>query len=1100
MNDGALTSPLGDLAPASLARRERANAPLSHTQRLLWLHEQSVPGTPIYNVPLFYDVDGAIDIDALERALNALGERHEILCSRFDERDAEPFHAGRSHVGVDFRVIDVSPIDARKRSSEADRLMRAAAYEPFHLSRGPLWRAVLLRLTENTARLALVFHHIAYDVWSEKIVTAELAACYAAALAGRAAQLDPLPIQYADYAAWERERTDAETVASLAAYWRRQLADAPAVLALPTDRPPQPVRSFEADQCSIVLPEGLASGLRALARQHGRTLFVTMMAAFQTLLHRYSGQDVIVVGGLFAGRDHRYTKGLIGYFARLLAFPGRFSADQSFSDLLRATHAMKLDVLKHGRVPVEEFAAARPGDAGEPIVRALLTIDEKPQLRVALGDATLTKIESQGVSAFDLTLEVSRVGEGLRATMLYRTDLFDRPAIERLLGHLQTLLEGAVAKPELPVSALPLLTQAERALLENWNASAVPYRRGDTIVDLLREQAARTPEAIAVQFEADILTYSELDCRGDRLGAYLHHLAVRPGAVVAVFIERSVEMIVAVFGVQRAGAAYLPIDPLDPPERIAFLLEDAGVTLVVTQESLRQRLPPDVRVVSLDGDRDAIAAFVPPASLPVISPSDLAYVIYTSGSTGRPKGVLIEHRNLMNSILGKHHAIGLGPADTVLATHPLAFDSSVSETFVPLTCGARMLIVSRETTSDPQRLIDVLTRERPTFVDTEPSLWRMLIEAGWRGAPGLQVMSGAEALSQSLADQLLERADVLWNSYGPTEATISATLQKLTPGVPVSIGRPNANVKVYIVDRHLEPLPVGAAGELCIGGDGVARGYLNRPELTAEKFVSDPFAGPGARMYRTGDLARFRADGTIEYLGRTDFQVKLRGYRIELGEIEKVMLAHASVRQAYVMLRHDADREPALCGYYLARPIPAGTVDAQPAIALREHLRAALPSYMVPGYLVELDDFPLAKSGKIDRAALPVPAAARATATFVEPATAPERVVAGIFGEVLRTGAPVGAEDDFFELGGHSILAMRLAARLGATLRVQVPLRTIFEHPTVRRISEALIAAEAAPGRIDTIARTILALREMSSEEREQHRARLLAPREGAAP
>jgi amino acid adenylation domain-containing protein len=1100
MNDAALASPLGDLAPASIARRDGANALLSHTQRLLWLYEQSVPGTPIYNVPLLYEVDGAIDVDALKRALNALVERHEILGYRFDERDAEPFYAGRADVGVDFSVIDLSGIDARKRSSEADRLMRAAAYEPFHLSCGPLWRAVLLRLTADTARLAIVFHHIAYDVWSEKIVTSDLAECYAAAIAGRAAQLDPLPIQYADYAGWERERIDAETLASLAAFWRRQLADAPALLALPTDRPPQPVRSFEADQCSIFLPEGFASAVRALGRKRGCTLFVTMMAAFQTLLHRYSGQDVIVIGGLFAGRDHRHTRALIGYFARLLAFPGRFSEDQSFSELLRATHATKLDVLKHGRIPVEEFAAARPGDSGEPIVRALLTISDKPQLRVALGDATLTKIESQCVSAFDLSLDVCRVGEGLRATMLYRTDLFDRPTIERMLGHFQTLLEGAVANPDLPVSALPLLTQAERAVQQNWNATDVPYRRGDTIVDLLREQAARAPEAIAVQFEADTLTYRELDRRGDRLGAYLHELGVQPGAVAAVFIERSIDMIVAVFGVQRAGAAYLPIDPLDPPERIAFMLEDADVTLVVTQDSLRDRLPSDIRVVSIDGERDAIRAFVPSASPPAISPSDLAYVIYTSGSTGRPKGVLVEHRNLMNSIAGKHHALALGPADTVLASHPLAFDSSVSETFVPLTCGARMLIVSRETASDPQLLIDVLTRERPTFMDTEPSLWRMLIEAGWRGARGLHIMSGAEALSQSLADQLLERADVLWNSYGPTEATISATLQKLTPGVPVSIGRPNANVTVYILDPHLEPLPVGATGQLYIGGDGVARGYLNRPELTAEKFVHDPFAAAGARMYRTGDLARFRAEGTIEYLGRADFQVKLRGYRIELGEIEKVMTAHASVRQAYVMLRHDAGREPALCGYYLARTNPHDTGNSHSAIALREHLRAALPSYMVPGHLVELAELPLTKSGKVDRAALAVPTAALATATFVEPATAAERVVAGIFGEVLGTGAPVGADDDFFELGGHSILAMRLAAHVGAMLRVQVPLRTVFEHPTARGVSEALIAAEPAPGRIDTIARTILALQGMSSDERAQHRARLSALREGVAP
>jgi len=820
--------------------------------------------------------------------------------------------------------------------------------------------------------------------------------------------------------------------------WRARAADAPPALALPFD-PPQTPAVRRTDHVSFSLPR--AAELRGVAAAHGVEAGAVVPAAFVALLHRYADEtDLLLADATPAG---------IG-LARIDA-----SGDPTFAELLRRTDRALIEAAAAPQLPSDTWTVDGDGPAATDLLaHAAFATAASPRDVVPAVPCELTLVE------------VGTPDGAEHARLRYRADRFDRVAVERLAGHLDVLLRAAMRDPSCPVRTLPLLTEDERATQREWNATQLAYRTDADLVELLREQAARTPEAVAVTFDDQTLTYAELDARANRLGAYLRRCGVGRETLVAILVERSLDMIVAVLGVHRAGGAYVPIDPGYPPDRMAFMLSDSGAPVVVTQDHLRPSLPPTgARIVSLDAERAAIAAESPDAPAVTPGPAGLAYVIYTSGSTGRPKGVPIEHRSVVNFLAGIRKHVTIGPGDTLIALAPLAFDISGLDIYLSLTAGARMVVASRETAVNPRALVALFATSGATHVQATPSTWRMVIEGGWQGSSGMTILCGGEALPQQLADRLALRAKTVWNLYGPTEATIWATMQQITAGTAVSIGRPMANVAAYVLDAALQPLPPGVRGELFIAGDGLARGYLNRPELTAERFVADPAGAPGARMYRTGDLARFRSDGSIDFLGRADFQVKLRGYRIELGEIEAALEAQPGVGAAVVVVRDNASGEAHLVGYVTAK-------DGTPvtSTALRSALGERLPAYMVPDVVVILDAMPLNTNGKIDRAKLPAPARPErddGATPYTPPRTPLERQLTTIWEDVLGI-APIGVTDDFFALGATSIIAARLFDRMERDLGATLPLSPLFQAPTIERLA-ALIGGGRQERRLTSL-------------------------------
>lgn len=815
--------------------------------------------------------------------------------------------------------------------------------------------------------------------------------------------------------------------------WNTLVAGASPSLALPYERP-RPSAGFVGDAgCGEVAAGNLAVlySVARLAAREGIAESTVWLAAFAAVLYRYSNESQLLLAISLASDELA--------LARL-----EIAGDQSFCDVLGMARR-SLDEARR-ECAIERAATAELsmalGESRPAIAHAAFGLIDDEAARA-------TAPSLSGGIACGLFLGAPHQLSG--TVIRYRMDVFEAATMQRLAGHLATLLAAVAADPTQTLSALPILSLAERETFARWNATEQPFRSGAGMVEFLREQAARTPDAVALQCDAATLTYAELDERANRLASYLQTQGVGPHVLVGLLVERSLDMHVAVLGIQRAGAAYIPIDPGYPSDRIDFMLSDSGAALAVSQESLRAKLPGTLRVVSLDAEREAIAVHssAPPARYP--RPDELAYVIYTSGSTGRPKGVQIEHRQLSNFLRGMEAIVRMETGDTLVAVAPLAFDISGTDMYVPLTSGARVVVASREVAVSPKALMALMGRSGVTHMQATPSTWRMLIDAGWRGDRALKVICGGEAMPPQLAEELLERAAEVWNLYGPTEATIWATAVRLRAGDPISIGRPMANVSAYVLDEALQPVPIGVAGELFLGGAGLARGYLNRPELTAERFLPDPWGAPGARMYRTGDVTRFGADGTIEYLGRADFQVKLRGYRIELGEIEAALTAQDDVGSAVVVVREDVPGDPQLTAYVSVR---SGSAPA-PA-ALRRALVDTLPAYMIPDAVVVLDALPLNTNGKIDRSRLPAPDREAARDAGGKPylaARSPlELRLAAIWEEILDI-RPVGVTDDFFELGASSITAARVFDRIERELGAKLPLSPLFAAPTIERLA-----------------------------------------------
>jgi len=1057
------------------------NVPLSFAQERLWLLDQLEPGTPVYNVACALRLLGPLDAAVLQRSLDEIVRRHDVLRTTFATVDGRLVQVVAPSLAVPLSLVDLAgapDLPVAGRAARARELAVAEARRPFDLGRGPLLRALLLRLADAEHWCVLVAHQAVCDRRSLDAFSREIALLYAAFAAGEPSPLPAPPVQYADYAQWQRQWLRGEALAARLAHWKERLGGELPVLELPADRPRPAVQSLRGATRSLDLPAEVVSGLRALGRAAGAGLDTMLLAAFQALLHRYTGLDDIIVGTPAANRQPAVTAALIGPFENPVVLRADLCGNPTFRELLDRTRAVVEDALAHQDLPfgllAEALAPLR--DLGRtPLFQAAYAFNDAP----AALEAGPLKVQPipvhNGTSEFDLTLSIVDAGAGVTATAEYDVDLFDNDTIDRLLGCFATLLAGIARDPRQPVASLPLLTAEERRRqLSAWNDTAVPYPHDKCVHQLIAERAARAPDAVAVEFHDQRLTYAELERRANQLGHYLRRLGVGPGVPVGICVERSPEMVVGFLGVLKAGGAYLPLDPTYPRERLAFMLDDARVPVLLAQENLVPALPASgARVVCLDGGWAEVAAggaegpdglHGPDGRDGGVTPGDLAYIIYTSGSTGRPKGTLLAHRGLSSLVTAGAGLYGVAAASRMLQFASPCFDASVWECFTALACGATLVLAASGDLRDPAALARLLAEKRVTVaLLPPPMLGQLPLDAG----PALETLVvGGEACPPALAAAWAGRVRLI-NAYGPTEATVIATAWPVPAGFdgarPLPIGRCVPNARVYVLDRNLQPVPVGVPGELCVGGVGVALGYLNRPELTAERFVRDPWSdAAGARLYRTGDLARHLPDGNIEFLGRIDHQVKVRGFRIELGEIEAVLGQHPAVREALVVAQ-DAPGGKRLVAYFIPATGEAAGSTAPASGDLRAFLAARLPEYMIPSAFVTLDAFPLTPGGKVDRRALPAPEAARTgeTGAFAAPRTPVEELLCAAWAEVLGLER-VSAADDFFELGGHSLLATQVISRIREAMGVDLPLRVAFEARTVTALAAAVESARRA--------------------------------------
>jgi amino acid adenylation domain-containing protein len=1051
-------APADGVAGIAAVAGERTRFPASLHQQRFWLLDQLLERHEAYNVPFTVRLRGPLDADALRRALGALAARHDAPRTTFAEEGGELLQVVAPPGPVELPATDLSDRPAEAREDEARRLAVEEARQRFDLARGPLWRARLVRLGPDDHLLVLVLHHSVIDEWSRDILFRDLHTLYAAAVTGAPADLPALPVRYADFALWQRERLTGEAWKAQLEYWKARLAGPLPVLALPADFPPPAAATFRGALHPFDLPAGLTEAVSALSRAEGVTPFMALLAAFQALLHRYSGQDDVVVGTPVANRNRAETEEVVGVFVNTLVVRTDLSGDVTFRELLGRVRREVLGAFANQDVPFEQLQeAARSGGAGAaPLFQVMFSfLGELPSAPEAAGVAwSAGGLLDNGTSKFDLTLFLQASPDGARGTLEYSTDRFGPATAARIAGHFRVLLEGAAADPDRPLSRLPLLAADERQqLLVAWNDTAADYPRTACVHQLVELQAAKTPQRTAVAFEGDAMTYAELNARSNQLAHFLRARGVGPDVPVGLLARRSAKMVVGLLGILKAGGAYLPLDPDFPPDRLTYYARDSRMPVLLAERPPAGFRPGDgVTVVDLDADWPAVSHETTRMLPRGATPDNLAYVLYTSGSTGKPKGVQVPHRALTNFLHAMRRRPGLAEDDVLLAVTTLSFDIHALELWLPLTVGARVVVASRDTAADGDRLRAALGHSRATVLQATPATWRLLLAAGWDGDRRLRALCGGEALPPELAARLLPRVAALWNMYGPTETTVWSTLHRVESAEgPVPIGRPTANTRVYVLDARLNPLPAGCAGELHIGGDGLARGYLKRPELTAEKFIPDPFGGPGDRLYKTGDLARWLPDGTLECLGRLDHQVKVRGYRVELGEIEATLAQHPDVQQAVVVARKDPSGADTLAAYVIPKPGRAPAADA-----LRGHLRVALPDYMVPAAFVVMDAFPLTPNGKVDRKALPAPdRAADDGRTRAAPRDDAERDLLKVWEDVLKVGA-IGTEDNFFDLGGHSLLAAVLVGRVKADLGHALPLGTLFAAPTVAKMAAVI--------------------------------------------
>ncbi|HMG74404.1 MAG TPA: amino acid adenylation domain-containing protein [Pyrinomonadaceae bacterium] len=1077
----------------------KGNAPLSFTQQQFWLLDQVEPGSS-YNVCTAVRITGGLEVQRLQHALATIVERHEILRTNVLMIDGGPVQVIAASMRVPFEVLDLQQLSVSERETEIQNAFAAESEAHFDLSSDPLLRIKLLKVGVNENVLLLTMHHIVCDGWSVGVLLREVATLYGDLLAGRSGSLPQLRIQYADFASWQRRHLQGAWLDRQLEYWKMQLVGAAPTLDLSTDYPRPERQLLRAAQDSILLPAKVSDAIRRLGRQEGATLFMTLLAAFQTLLFRYSGQEDIVVGSPVAGRSMLETEDMIGAFVNTLVLRADFAGNPSFREFLGRVREATLGAFSNQDLPfeklVEELNPERKTNR-TPLFQVMFALQNSPISDVTVEGLMLTPLKLPDAKAkFELTLEAEEEPQGIRLCFEYNAALFAPETIRRMLGHLQNLLDAIVADPTRRVRDLPLLTDSERhQLVNDWSGERMALPEHSCIHTLFEAQVERSPDAIAAEFQGEQVTYRELNNRANQLAHFLRDRGVGPDVLVGICVHRSLEMLVGMLGVLKAGGAYVPLDPAYPAERLAFMIEDAGLSLVLTQARLAGDIPVGrARLFCLDKDWQTIARQDETNPALNVASTNLAYVIYTSGSTGNPKGVMIEHRSLVNFTFTAAEAYEITPADRILQFASLSFDLSVEEIYPALTRGATVVLRTDEMISSARDFLHYCDQWRVTILDLPTAYWHELTDALSAGnlklsaAVRLVIIGGEKAAFDRVVvwHKFAGKRVRLVNTYGPTETTVAVTMCDLRPQDKstclnaVPIGRPLANATVYVLDESLCPVPIGAPGELHIGGPGVARGYVNRPDLTTEKFIQDPFGGDKhARLYKTGDLVRYRSDGNIEFLGRIDNQIKIRGFRVELEEIEQALRSLTGVTDCVVVLREGSDGDKRLIAY-----VVLDSHNQLTTAELRNHLKTKLPSYMMPALFEMIDALPLLPSGKINRRALPESQATRfeKNDSFVAPRTPIEQLLAVEWCDVLKLER-VGIHDNFFELGGHSLLAAKVVSKVRNNLEIELGMVDLFQAPTIASLAALLFPRGAHGESEDDLAAMLGELANLTDEE-----------------
>jgi len=1040
-------------------------APTTEAQREIWLACQlGTEASLAYNESVSLHIDGALNLKSLQQALQALSKRHESLRATVADDGMSLLIAAQGQLAAD--VVQLSGVMEGERNTTLFRLRTAAVETPFDLSNGPLFRATLAVLANDRFELVLTGHHVICDGWSFGILAPELMKLYAALDAGRPDGLASAE-SFAAYAIAERDAEHATAAESDTQYWVSLYNASAPVLQLPCDHPRPPRRTFASRREDLLIEAQLVSAVRQYGGRQGASLFATMFAMFAGLVARLSGSDDVVVGVPAAGQSASGKDALVGHCVNLL--PIRVATDHNtpISTLIGETRSRVLDAYEHQSSTfggILQKLQMQRDPSRLPLVGVLFNLDSRisPKELSLAGLRVDLQSNPRHFENFELFLNASQLESGILLELQYNTDLFDRQTVQRWLDLYRVALERAVSKPDVTVASAFSATDADLSGISAWNDTKRLYARDTAIHALIERQVEAMEGKVAISFGDLQLSYRELDQRANRLANLLRSRGVGRGQLVGLCVERGLNMVASQLAILKSGAAYVPLDPSYPADRLHYMAEDARLAALVSESSLAALLSwPREQTVLLDVDAfliDAQPAAPPAAGTLDATPDDAAYVIYTSGSTGKPKGVQVHHRAVVNFLTSMQNEPGMSADDRLVAVTTLSFDIAVLELLLPLTVGAQVVLASRDQALDPLALANLLSRSQATFMQATPGTWRMLLDSGWRGPKGFKALIGGEALSPDLSARLFPAVGELWNMYGPTETTVWSTCWRVTTTDSfICIGRPIANTTIWILDERRQPCPIGTPGELWIGGDGVTLGYLNRPELTAERFIPDPFSTtPGPRLYCTGDRGRWRADGLLEHLGRNDFQVKVRGFRIELGEIEAALDSHPAVAQTVVMAREDVPGDVRLVAYFVPR---GGAPDAN---TLNEHLRGALPAYMLPQHFVPMDRLPLLPNGKINRAALPPPDLHRSAGRDrVAPRTPLERQVLDAMEKVLNLPG-LGVEDDFFALGGHSLLAARLIAQLNRDFAVSMPLGVLFQSPTAALLAQAVEQAKGS--------------------------------------
>ncbi|WP_331001053.1 amino acid adenylation domain-containing protein, partial [Nostoc commune] len=1028
------------VAPAILPINRTGNLPLSFAQQRFWILSQLEPDSPFYNIPLAVEIQGNIDLGILQRSFDEMVQQQEILRTTFQSVDGQPVLRIADFCQLNILAIDLQALTANKQQQEIKDLVLLLSQQPFNFDDGPLLRVQLLRLGDTHHVLLLTLHHIIADAWSMGLLVRDVVGLY------HAEKKKFTDIQYVDFAYWQRQWLQGEVLEGHLEYWRQQLADAPAMLELPTDYSRPAVQSFRGAVHRFGLSLGLTEALKQLSQRHHSTLFMTLLATFNVLLHRYTGSDDIVVGSAIANRNRGETESLIGCFANTLALRSDLSGYPTFEMLLQRVRATALGAYAHQDLPFEQLVEVlQPvrSLSHPPIFQVMLILQNLPLPEVDMAGIQYQILDADsGTAKFDLTWIVSETLEGLSCKLEYNTDLFAASTIARLAGHLETLLEAVVANPQQPIAELPLLSIAEKQQLVEWNQTQREYPDGQCLHELFTNLVSQTPKHTAVIWGRESLTYQELNTKANQLAHYLQSLGVQPEVPVGICVNRSLDMIIGLLGILKAGGAYVPLDPSYPQERLGLIIQNAQIQVLISQQHQLPKLPSlDIPVICLDTDAEAISLENTANPSSSLTPDNLAYIIYTSGTTGIPKGVAISHRSPVTLIYWAKEVYSAAQLAGVLASTSICFDLSVFEIFVTLSCGGRVILAD-----NALQLPELPAAGQVTLLNTVPSAARELLRLNAIPASVQTVNLAGEPLPKSLVEQLYQQSTInqVFNLYGPSEDTTYSTFTLIPKdsNQALTIGHPIANTQVYILDKNLQPLPIGVPGEIYLGGAGIARAYWQQPDLTAERFVPNPF--DNSKLYKTGDRARYLRDGNIEYLGRWDHQVKLRGFRIELGEIEAVLHQHPGVLQAVAIARQDTLDHARLVAYVVPKSKLQET-------DLRQFLAAKLPGYMVPSALVIVETLPLTANGKVDRRALPIPELRPVNTSFTVSRTPLEQQLVTIWSQVLGVES-IGIHDNFFSLGGDSILAIQVVAKANQQGLALLP-RQMFQYQTVAELA-----------------------------------------------